>query len=338
MQEVPTLRCRRSCVQYLAVSTNAANDFPPSTHSLTVRQGSMEQSTLKSSKEDVIWYFGYGAMTNPQSRSLRGLPANMVAQPARLPNHKLIFTNGTGDVVESDSSSTVHGVLLKFESLSDWKIIEEFESGYCVRQGEVIPYDKDPTKSEDQKSPIMANYFQFPKDEKPERQIKLPTERYLRIICLGLEQHGVDSDYVQWLKKQPCNPSVQPQDYLRLDTKNGVPPAALPLISREEYEKRADDEWLILSGCTKVVQVLSKESDFFLWLRTNAIGQGCTSWKAMQVLYEPNLPICKSETDMTPAHYAWTEHELVYMATTANCPLLHVMNLKENEDKASRST
>jgi hypothetical protein len=262
-------------------------------------------------------------MMNPVSRSRRGV-TSYKEQAAILPNHRLVFNKGTGDVTPEEGKD-VHGVLMEFHNKEDWDQIVDCESGYDTNIAAVAPYSIAEDGEIMPQESIQAHYFQFPVAE---AKVALPSERYLRILALGLEHHGLDPTYIEEFKKHECLPSLKPEDYFTVPKAEGE----LPTLSLDEYNKRAEAEHLFLLYQTKVCQVKSLDSAFMGWLSKKAIGKPCTGWAIYQQLYEPRLSQCSEISDLTDDHYAWGEHELCHFARQTNCELLHVMNLERQRD------
>ena len=295
--------------------------------------GRPEQTAHKSDDEQSfapILFFSYGSMCNPVSRSRRKLNA-INARPAILPNHTLVFSRGTGDVKKNHTSKPpseahsnndgVHGVLMEFHSYQEWESIVQSELGYYWLEEEVIPYFLN-DGSVVKQSPIKARFFQFPGSSK---EAVLPSERYLRIISLGLEHHRVDPKYIDWLRDQSCQPAAKPENYFKL--KESEAARTLPTISYADYLKRAKEEHLFLIARTKVVQIQSLDANFAQWLMAHAVGKECLTWGTYVQLYEPDLPHCDGPEDLQEIHHLWAEHELCIYTSSSKCDVEHVMNL-----------
>ena len=265
-----------------------------------------------------VHYFSYGSMMNPVSRSRRGV-ISYKEQAAILPNHSLVFNKGTGDVTPEEGKD-VHGVLMEFHNKEDWDQIVDCESGYDTNIAAVTTYYISEDGKQMPQEMIQAHYFQFPVGE---GKAALPSERYLRILALGLEHHGVDPTYVEELKKHECLPSLKPENYYTVPKAEG----GRPTISLDEYNQRAEAEHLFLLHRTHVCQVKSFGT-FTGWLTKKAIGKPCTGWALYQQLYEPRLSQCSEMSDLTDDHHAWCEHELCHFAKQTNCEFLHVMKLE----------
>ncbi|CAB9503818.1 expressed unknown protein [Seminavis robusta] len=280
----------------------------------------------------LIRYFSYGAMCNPTSRGRRSL-TSVNQQPAMLVGYTLVFSNGTGNVIRQTTKSqeeqpTVYGVLMEFHSLKDWDIVVKSESGYRydVMEADVVPYRMVNSTTMKEEPPIKARFFQFPGTELDAKE-KLPSERYLRIVSLGLTHHGVHPRYTQWWKSRPSQPTVEPEDYQTFPTNSCL---LLPTISRPEFLERSRKEHLFVMHRTKVIQMLTTTQDncCAVWLHENAIGKAeCLSWGIFLQLYEPNLPPCTTRQDLQEIHHQWAEHELTSFAQGCHCRLEHVMNL-----------
>ena len=292
--------------------------------------GQKEQQNDEKQSFVPILYFSYGSMCNPVSRSRRKLNA-INARPAILPNYTLVFSRGTGDVKKNDVSNTpaeasinnhgVHGVLMEFHSQQEWHSIVQSELGYDWLEEDVIPYAIN-HGSVIEHSPVKARFFQFPGSNK---EVVLPTERYLRIIALGLEHHGVDPIYIEWLKAQSCQPAVKPENYVKLEESEEA--QKLPKISYADYLKRAQEEYLFLIARTKVVQIKTLDANFAKWLMAHAVGKECLTWGTYLQLYEPDVPHCDGPEDLQEIHHLWAEHEICIYTSTSKCDVEHVMNL-----------
>lgn len=79
-----------------------------------------------------IYYFGYGAMVNPVSRSRRDVETVM-EKPAVLNDYRLTFAYGGAGNILKKRGWAVHGVLMECKSEKDWQLLEAFDAGYdCI--------------------------------------------------------------------------------------------------------------------------------------------------------------------------------------------------------------
>jgi hypothetical protein len=293
----PTHSSFFSLVSNLTMAAPVARTMPPSTTS-----------------NEAIFYFAFGAMVNPTSRSRRGVET-VRERPAILRDFELSFSLTGAATVNPVQGQEVHGVLMEFQDEEHWKIIQEFEMGYDVLNGPVYPYDS-------QDAPIQAHYFQIPPgkiqttknantDTDKRSAPRKPQERYLKIIASGMVHHGVDLEYVQRnIKSVDSIPTRQPHEYLYFPLIKTE--GELPLFTWEEYISRTTASNPCFLVGEKVIEVVNpdKEAPFQKFLEGRMLGKKCCAFTMYQLLYEPDLPACKEEGDLQYLHYQWAENQL----------------------------
>jgi hypothetical protein len=163
---------------------------------------------------------------------------------------------------------------------------------------------------------------------------KLPQERYIRIIAEGMKFHGVDEEYIDYqIMSVPYIPSRKPADYLKFPyaaAKNGKRHGKLKQISFNEYQNNAVKNMWFLIG-NRVIQVgeLKHPSSFHKWLKSRLIGGEDSTWMLLQSLYDPCLPVCEVKEDITAAHVAWAENQMVDKFEQADMTASVVFLLKD---------
>lgn len=224
-----------------------------------------------------IRYFAFGAMVNPISRERRNVKA-MNCRPAILKGFRMEFSLAGFGNVYPDPTAETHGVLMDFVNEEDWETIKDIESGYKTQEVTVYPYCGEP---------VLAHIFYA--DDQSKKNV-LPQERYLNIIANGLEYHGVRDDYIDYIRSAECIKGRTPENYWTFKGDSDD----LPIISYDEYEKRAKDEHLFLLGGL-VIQILEppcQESNdaMYKFLYNKAVGQPDLLNFMLVAIYDPDLP------------------------------------------------
>lgn len=276
-----------------------------------------------------IYYFGYGAMVNPVSRSRRNVETVM-EKPAVLNDFRLTFAYGGAGNILKKRGWAVHGVLMECKTKKDWDIIEEFDSGYACITVDVYPYGSD--------DPIQARVFVMSLDEDDNAKLpteRLPQERYVRIIAEGMRFHGLDDEYIDYqIMNVPYIPNRKPAEYLRFPVNKGSK-KQLKQLSCQSYTKKAkQNDWLRIGN--RVIQIgeHDPQSAFVQWAKSQLVGQEDCTWVLMQTLYDPDLPVCESEEDLTSLHRLWAENQLMEKFEQADLGGAVVHLIKEQRNTA----
>jgi gamma-glutamylcyclotransferase len=152
----------------------------------------------------VLWYFAYGS--NMQSATLRGrrgieyrraLPARLDGWRLVLDKPPLIPMGGSFANVIPDPTAAVHGVL--FEITEDDLAHLDLTEGVFIGNYERVPvtvWPLSPTGAE-----AVVAYTLTSERRDPHR---LPTQRYMRLLIEGAEEHGLPADYVALLRSMPA--------------------------------------------------------------------------------------------------------------------------------------
>ncbi|CAB9519645.1 expressed unknown protein [Seminavis robusta] len=207
----------------------------------------MKQPSTRSSKDDGVWYFGYGPLVHPMVRHRRGVQV-VDEQAAILPNHRLTFAYGGVASVVEQRGYEIHGIVMKCQTHADWEKLQQSEGGYYARDVTVYPYSDVPSEedlpvfcdSPEQDDPqqqqhdairakvfVMTEVDEAKLDEPLER---LPQERYLRLIATGMAKYNCDQDYINdQIMGVSFDPSRTPDNYSKF------PVLQLPNPKRHSY-------------------------------------------------------------------------------------------------------
>lgn len=244
-------------------------------------------------------------------------------KPAILTDYRLTFAYGGAANILRKVGWDVHGVVMECKSEKDWQLLKDFDAGYDCIQVDVLPYGSD--------DPIKANAFIMNQDEAENQKLpldRLPQERYIRIIVLGMKHHGVDEEYIDSIFMHvPYIPNRKPEEYLQFpQEKEGK---SLKSVSHKEYEKKSKKRsWFVVGD--RIIQVGPHDprSGFMQWVQSRTIGQPDCTWTWLQTLYDPDLPECDGPDGVTHLHQSWAENQMVdkfqQADITATCvALLH---------------
>lgn len=183
--------------------------------------------------------------------------------------------------ISSQQDATCHGVLHRI-TLGMFQALSRIESAYDVIQVVVTPYApvvQNPSSSPGEEPtsllrqvaeqpppppPLTASTFIVPPSKiallaasRPAAAPSgaLPSDRYVRIITSGLQQHGVDPTWSAGVARRPTTPSRTPDSYLKYP----VPPCggtALPKITAAQLSERHAgrvDAGRVITACGKRV-------------------------------------------------------------------------------------
>ena len=296
-----------------------------------------------------IYYFSYGALVNPIARQRRGVCADE-AQAALLPNYRLSFACGGAANITPKQGWEVYGIVMKCSSIQDWNLLKDFDAGYDCIEVDVFPLREATSSAGDgagsaslaqeaegfaqiQETPIRARVFVMPEEKKNGmRTDRLPQERYLRLIASGMKAYGVDEDYIDdEIMSAAYIPNRKPDNYLRFpplsaDDQNHKPATILSLpawnrecqrrLSRAAKSIHPTDKNLILFRLGEhAIQVNGEDAGpdnpFCVWLRDRLLGPQDSTWLVVQTHFDPDLPLIASPEEVTPAHQAWAENQMM---------------------------
>lgn len=158
---------------------------------------------------------------------------------------------GGGDSGDHDQAAPpplLHGVLHVLTP-QEWDALAAIEAVYGWRELPVRPYGpRAPAMlaaaaaaAADGGPEVLARVFVAAASAKQQQQQRggheshahdLPTDRYLGIICMGLEEFGADPRWVQQVRALPCERTPGPGEHVRLPG---------PLTRAQELEEKAAD-------------------------------------------------------------------------------------------------
>jgi len=294
----------------------------------------------KTESDAAVYYFGYGPIVHPVVRHRRGVPIASV-QAAILYDHRLTFAfGGTVNVLPHQRGYEVYGVLLKFDSLLEWKHFQKFDGGH-YQSNLVTVY---PLKTPD--CPVQA--FTFVYDAPLEQGAlanadadtipieKLPQERYLKLIADGLRQLHIDPEYIDdQIMSVPYTPKTKPENFCTFDTLNShnrnckqKPPRNITFqkyqaMCQRQLKRKHKQVYFVIGN--KVLKILSdsdsnsnskandqdqEENPCFKWFLTNVHGQGDLTLKVHKLVVDPDIPMVDASEDLTPLHFQWAEHHV----------------------------
>ena len=283
----------------------------------------VEGATAPSSTS--IYYFAYGPIVNPMVRRRRHLKTRE-ERPAVLPEFRLTFAYGGIANIVHQRGYEVHGILMKFTSLEDWKQFQTYDAGYNDSDlVKVVPYDAD-----EDDEPIIAytmsmKEYDASKLEAPIEQ--LPTERYLKLIAQGMQGYNVDDDYVQdQIMSVPYVPSCKPEDYQTFPQESD----RLPKITFAKYEKlckRSNDTYFILNNKVCRLGPHDLEHPAAMWVRERLHGKHDSTLIIHKTIVEPDLPMVDTLEELTESHHAWAENHSVEYLRKCNLTATKVYEL-----------
>jgi gamma-glutamylcyclotransferase (GGCT)/AIG2-like uncharacterized protein YtfP len=162
-----------------------------------------------------IWYFAYGS--NMQSATLRGRRgiAYRRALPGRLDGWRLVLDKpplipigGSFANVIPDSTVAVHGVL--FEITEDDLAHLDLTEGVFIGNYERVRVTVWPLLPADAEAIVAYTLTSERRDPK-----RLPTQRYMRLLIDGAEEHGLPADYIARLRSVPVREETSEASGLR---------------------------------------------------------------------------------------------------------------------------
>jgi hypothetical protein len=140
----------------------------------------------------------------------------------------------------------------------------------------------------------------------------------------------------------PYIPNRKPEDYLLFppekkanSKKKG---SKLKQISVSDFQKKSKSMgWLGVGK--RVIQIGEHDpkSAFVQRVLTKLVGNINSTWVVMQTLYDPNLPVCETEQDITPLHEAWAENQLAEKFEQADLTAKVVFLLKDPRSSEHKS-
>ena len=284
-----------------------------------------------------IFYFGFGGICSPGLRELRGIETIMTA-PAVLNDYRLTFAvAGAPNIIEKRGWE-VHGVLMQL-SQKDWDILKEKEAGYDYTLVDVWTYG-DQTRCYRARAFIM-NANNLKNEELPSD--RLPQERFLRIIASGMRHHGVDEDYIEnEVMNCPYIPSRKPEEYLRFPSveDDDHPSLRVKTIPVQKYLKQASKKkWFAIGDRVFCIRSeIEEDHPFVMWLRSSFIGHLDVTWTVSRSLFDPDLPRCASNDELTEEHHTWCENMLVdYFSQADISDVMMIGRLSKDNETSSSS-
>lgn len=268
--------------------------------------------------QSAVYYFAIGSMTNHISLQLRELKP-ISSQPAILDGYRLLF-RGSGGMASAEEVNTVeliddlddnsskfethiHGVLhlLTHEQL---KLLDTFEGGYIRKPCKVTLYD----------NCTRVNAYVYSMDRKKWKlPHQLPTERYLDIITKGCTFHGVNKEWVEYIKSLKTIPRKEPIDFTSFTMQTAV----VPILSWDEIKiNNGDNEqkrlWIVINN--KVLEFCGDVYSFFPfgYFVKHQIGGTDYTLRFAKAFYEPKYYMtadmsCSAELEVE--HRAWIEDQ-----------------------------
>ena len=112
---------------------------------------------------------------------------------------------------------------------------KENEKGYLTKNVQVYPYNDDNSCNDS----VEATVFIMPSAtvDDPDAKAGIPTERYLKVLAMGLEHHGGTKEYIEMLRSHPNIPSTNPSNYGRFPGDDAH--TRHPTWSIDEYQSYA---------------------------------------------------------------------------------------------------
>lgn len=199
---------------------------------------------------NAVHYFAIGSMTNRTALLLRDITP-ISSQAAFLPGYRLLFRGSGGMATvervpfEGFSLSPVDAVDYPFEGVhgvlhlltaAQMKLMDEFEGGYfrrpCVvrlpngtevkssfyqmdrRKWAYTPSSNPSTPTSSLLSLAPIRVTRSSSADAPIGLDALPTARYLDIIAQGCATHGVDPQWIQFLRGHRCIPRKSSADFV----------------------------------------------------------------------------------------------------------------------------
>jgi len=255
-----------------------------------------------------IHYFAFGANMNKQALKNRGvIPINSKA--AVLRGYRLEFRESVGNVVRDPDAST-HGVfhILTAKDIEILDVVEGNGIFYKRTTLSVELYEKNENGTVN-----TLDAFVYVGEAKG--TIKKPSERYLKLLIAGAEEHGVEKSYIDSLKKVEYIPSKKPEEYLRLPEPIGEYKDKVYTI--QEYEQLINSidpsitKYAILGCNKKVVKITIQNPEFLRYATKNFHGLKDNVLQTVKNLTNTNLPPVNSEQDLTDLHRWFVEDILM---------------------------
>ena len=246
------------------------------------------------STSHAIHYFAIGSMTNMTALALRELTP-ISSQPAILKGHRMLFRGKGGmataekqgdyDILECDAQEypfdCIHGVL-HLLSGPHMKILDDFEGGYKRRTCQVMLYDgrtevsayvykMDRTSWKPTISPLKGFINSNNQTNRVVQYDKaavgieheLPTERYLDIIAQGCESHGVDTNWVAFVRSHACIPRKDASEFVSFSA--SMTSVTVPIIPWEQVRLcngvNGAKLWIVINN--KVLEFMGDKTSFF---------------------------------------------------------------------------
>lgn len=285
------------------------------------------------------YYVGIGAMMNKVSLALRELNP-IESWPCRCIgfNRRFWGRNGMAEIFEEEGAE-FHGVLHRMTD-DDLKKLDSIEHGYLRKNITCVLYDG---------TTIIATGYQFDRSKISVDEPRPPSERYVDIMALGMEQHGCHPAAIEELRatpnivprkkmheflKIPIKPGCEDHVYSRSDVllqdgRDGRP--LQKIVNRKVlqfHEPTPTPE-----GAASVAMPTAEEiAARFERDAAKGGGEDLTLWVA-RMLYEPRYPLCTSVHEMCEEHRAFVEDLMV--GFTANPPVYYlcVGMLKEEDHR-----
>jgi len=245
---------------------------------------------------------------NKQALKNRGVfPINSKA--AVLRGYRLEFTEGVGNVVQDPDAST-HGVfhILTTKEIEALDVIEGNGIFYKRTTLPIELYEKSENGTLN-----TSDAFVYVGQRKG--VAKKPSERYIKLLIAGAEEHGVEKSYIDSLKKVEYISSKKPGEYLRLPEPVGEYKDKFYTI--QEYEQLINSidpsitKYVILGCNKKLVKITIQSPEFLRYATKNFHGLKDNVMQTVKNLTDPNLPPVNSEQDLTDVHRYYVEDILI---------------------------
>ncbi|CAG9462442.1 unnamed protein product [Pedinophyceae sp. YPF-701] len=280
--------------------------------------------------EDVMWYFSFGAMCNPVAMRRRGVISD-VGFPAKIQGYRLTFDlpGGFANITKDDApDAECHGVLHAMTK-GNFDHLAYVERAYTHRAVLAHPYGPGLVQGDTMEATVPAApgspssallppgaeargvearvfWYDAPREVPP-----LPSERYVRVIALGLEKHGVDPDWIARVRRSEHRPARTPDKYWTFEScpcVRKVPEAEMRAFTVEEVRAfgqgpKAARQSVCAIGRT-VVRAETTDAEYREMLNTYYCG-AYIDYVLCCNIYEPALPPVRRISDMTPAHTAF---------------------------------
>jgi len=145
----------------------------------------------------------------------------------------------------------------------------------------------------------------------PGRNLKKPSERYIRVLTIGATQHGITQNYIDSLSRVEYIPSKKPEQYLKLPE-----PATDKTYTIQEFEqliKSVDpiQSKTVIYGINKKLVKITFTQENVLKFYSKFHGMKDSVFTTLSALNEPDLPPLESENDITDNHRKYVENLLM---------------------------